>query len=208
MFLRYAITDRSQTSHNGQNDHSFEESDSGLARQSTYLAGAGVDFLQIREKDLGAAAIAALARRLLETLQGSSTRLLINSRADIAVAVAAHGVHLTSSSDELSADQVRGIYAKASLPVPVVTLSCHTLDDVATHRSDGLTAILFGPIFEKVLAGDARLEGIGLERLRQACEAAAPVPVLALGGITTETIADCIAAGAAGVAGIRLFQYG
>jgi thiamine-phosphate pyrophosphorylase len=202
--LRYAITDRVLLSRNGQKRSPV---DFGLAlqQQAARLVADGVDFLQLREKDLHPAEIATLSRALLDQLRGSSTRLLLNSRADIAVATAAHGVHLTSAPDELTPAQVHDLYAQASLPPPVVTLSCHSLEDVVRHRLEPLTAILFGPVFEKSVSGEHRAEGSGLTALHQACEAARPLPVLALGGVTSINQAACIQAGAAGVAGIRLF---
>ena len=181
----------------------------GLIRLAQQLASQGVDYLQLREKDLPAGTIASLAKDLLGALHGSSTRLLINSRADVAVAAGAHGVHLTSSPDELTPQQVHALYSGASLPAPVVTVSCHTIADVVRHRLNPITAILFGPVFEKVLtkgADPGRLEGTGLERLREACTAAAPIPVFALGGVTTDHVSACLEAGAAGIAGIRLFN--
>ncbi len=181
-----------------------------LIRQAAQLAAAGVDFLQLREKDLPSAELAALARTLINTLRPSSTRLLVNSRVDIAIAVRADGVHLTSSPDELTPGQVRDLYTVAGLPAPVVTVSCHTLGDIVRlfdplHPSP-VNAILFGPVFEKVVTDQGRLAGTGLDLLHQACEAARPTPVLALGGITPDNTALCVRAGARGVAGIRLFS--
>jgi thiamine-phosphate pyrophosphorylase len=199
--LRYAITDRTQSSHNGRKLIDL------LDVQAARLGAEGIDFLQLREKDLTAAELASLARSLLYTLRRSTTKLLLNARADIAVGVAAHGVHLTSSPEELSPRQVHDLYARANLPAPIVTVSCHSIEEVARHRLEPITAILFGPVFEKVVSGEkTNAEATGLALLKQACAAAAPIPVLALGGITAEHIPACIEAGAAGVAGIRLFQ--
>jgi thiamine-phosphate pyrophosphorylase len=199
--LRYAITDRTQSFRNGPDFRAF------LNLQAARLAAEGIDFLQLREKDLPAAELASLARSMMQALQGSTTKLLINARADIAVTVGAHGVHLTSSPGELSPRQVHDLYAHAHLPAPIVTVSCHSLADVARHRLEPVSAILFGPVFEKIVSGKTTdAEGTGLALLQQACRAAAPVPVLALGGITIDHIPACLLAGAAGVAGIRLFQ--
>jgi len=152
----------------------------------------------LREKDLEAAEMVSLARRMLVQLAGSQTRLLINGRPDVAIAAGAHGVHLTSRQGELTPVQVRSIFPQA-----VISVSCHTLDDV--QRSLDADFLLFGPVFEKCVAGERITEGSGLELLRQACIAAGPVPVLALGGITAETTNACLEAGASGIAGIRLF---
>jgi thiamine-phosphate pyrophosphorylase len=203
--LRYAITDRFGTSSGRQNSVAADPRPI-LLRQAAQLAAGGTDFLQLREKDLPAGELADLARGLLDALQHSATKLLINSRADIAVATGAHGVHLTSSAEELTPRQVHEIYAVAKLAPPLVTVSCHTLAEVLRHRFEPVTAILFGPVFEKVASRETRLEGMGLDLLRQACLLATPIPVLALGGVTGENMASCMEAGAGGVAGIRLFS--
>jgi len=229
--LRYAITDRTRLAANrsgapfmrGRQDaHGWGES---LVAQAAALAARGdIDFLQLREKDLPPAALAALARRILEAIRGSGgpfisrtsrdewggaarrPRLLINSRADVAIAVRADGVHLTSAPGELTPAQIRSLCAAAGMPPPIVSLSCHTLAKVAAARTANPSLILFGPVFEKRIADQLITGGLGIELLRRACAAAAPIPVLALGGITDENTSACLAAGASGVAGIRLFK--
>jgi len=200
--LRYAITDRTRL----PGDEAARQA--ALIAQATRLAVAGVDFIQLREKDLSASALADLARRLLAVLRVHSPapRLLINSRADVAIATGADGVHLTSAPDALTPAQLRSLYAAAGLPEPLVSISCHTLDDVARARAAAATHILFGPVFEKVVADKLVTEGTGLDLLRDSTLAAAPIPVLALGGITPANTQDCLAAGAAGIAAIRLFS--
>lgn len=219
--LRYAITDRARfPAESGQQAEPARQA--ALLAQAARLAADGIDFLQLRERDLSAAALASLARNLLATLRAHNPapRLLINSRADIAVATRAGGVHLTSSPNELTPAQIRTLYAAASLPEPVISLSCHTLAEVARAASSAPnerpTLILFGPVFEKVVAeshpspksivNKKIAAGTGLDLLRAACLAAAPIPVLALGGITPANAASTLAAGAAGIAAIRLFQ--
>ncbi len=175
-----------------------------LARQ---WAVEGVTYIQLREKDLSASAHADLARALLAEIAdaASPTRLLINSRADVAIAVQAHGVHLTASPHELPPAAVRALYAEVGLPAPTISASCHSLDEVARARDAGATLLLFGPVFEKVIPGRAPLPGLGLDALHAACEAAADIPVLALGGITHNNARYCIQVGASGIAAIRLF---
>jgi thiamine-phosphate pyrophosphorylase len=200
--LRYAISDRARLpGDEGQRQ-------AGLLNQVERLAAGGIDFLQLREKDLEAGALADLGRRLLAVLRAAhpAPRLLINSRADVAVAIGADGVHLTSAPGSLTPAEVRRLYASAGLREPVVSVSCHTLNDVATARESGANLILFGPVFEKRVGVELVGEGSGLETLHEACMAAAPIPVLALGGITSENALACVAAGAAGIAAIRLFQ--
>jgi len=150
--LRYAITDRIRLAANES------ERQSALLAQASHLAAAGVDFIQLREKDLSAAALADLARRLLAVLRTHqpAPRLLINSRADVALATRADGVHLSSSPDALTPAEVRALYAAAALPEPIISLSCHTLAEVvraaSTAPENRPTHILFGPIYEKVVA--------------------------------------------------------
>jgi thiamine-phosphate pyrophosphorylase len=207
--LRYAITDRARASI----DERLQEE--ALIHQATTLADSGVDFVQLREKDMEAGALAALTRKLLITLRAHPNRpkLLINSRADVAVAVGADGVHLTSVSGGLTPSDIRQLYAAAGLPEPVISVSCHKLSDIPPARDAAASLILFGPVFEKVVSihgndgsGEALVaEGIGLNLLHLACTTAAPTPVLALGGITPENTSATLAAGAAGIAAIRMF---
>lgn len=209
--LQYAITDRIRLA---ASETARREA---LLQQARQCAAAGVDFLQLREKDLAARELAELARSILGILHGDGItgrlRLLLNSRADIAVAVAADGVHLTSSPGELTPAQVRDLFAWAGLPRPVTSISCHSTAEVRRARELEPSLILFGPVFEKVIAmprdehaaQTVVSSGTGLELLRAACVAAGPVPVLALGGVTRSTTQECLQAGAAGVAGIRLF---
>jgi thiamine-phosphate pyrophosphorylase len=202
--LRYAITSR--TVYPG-NDHAQK---AALLRQTSRWAVSGIDVIQLREKDLLAAEIAALARVMLQSIDAvnSSTKLLINSRLDIAIATEAHGVHLTAAPDELTPSQVRDLFASARRPAPLVTISCHTLEEVHRARENQVDAILFGPIFEKAVAGQVVSRGLGLNGLRDASIAAGDIPVYALGGVTLDNTSMCVEARAAGIAGIRLFHNG
>jgi thiamine-phosphate pyrophosphorylase len=200
--LRYAITSRAFYPGNEI------EQQAALLRQASRWVADGVDLIQLREKDLPATDLAALAREILKAiaLATSSTKLLINSRADIAIATGAHGVHLTASPRELTPAQVRRLYASVNLPAPVISISCHTMEDVQRARDNHADAILFAPVFEKNIAGETISPGQGLNQLRAACLAASPIPVYALGGVTLENAPACLDAGAAGIAGIRLFH--
>jgi thiamine-phosphate pyrophosphorylase len=200
--LRYAITSR--TLYPGDE----LQQQAALVRQAAQWANDGISLIQLREKDLPAAALADLARAILQSiaLAGSSTRLIINSRLDIALATGAHGVHLTASPDEVTPTQVRDLYAAANLPAPIITVSCHTLEDARRARENKADAFLFAPVFEKMVAGEIVTPGQGLDRLRAACIAASPIAVYAMGGVTLENAQSCLDAGAAGIAGIRLFH--
>jgi thiamine-phosphate pyrophosphorylase len=204
--LRYTITDRTLCTEGEPARHE------ALLQQAGRLAATNVDYLQLREKDMPAAALADLAREILAIFRkhNASTKLLINSRADIAIAAHADGVHLTSAPGALTPAQVRQLYAHAGLPAPILSLSRHTLDEVAcaagSPQHDRPDLILFGPVFEKRLPTQALPgTGTGLELLAAVCRAAGPIPVLALGGVTEQNSPACLSAGAAGIAAIRLF---
>jgi thiamine-phosphate pyrophosphorylase len=200
--LRYAITGRAL--YPGDDPQQL----AALLHQAFRWVAEGIDFIQLREKDLPASDVAALAREILQTIaaKASPTKVLINSRPDIALATGAHGVHLTAHPDELTVAQVRSLYDSAKRPAPIITISCHTLEEVHRARVNQADAILFAPVFEKIIAGQTITPGQGLDRLRAVCLAASPIPVYALGGVTVENAPACVDAGAAGIAGIRLFH--
>lgn len=189
--LRYAITDGHY-----------------LAGDAARWANEGVDFVQLRAKTLEAGALADLGRSILHDIAetgSTQTKLLINGRADVAIAIGAAGVHLTAHKDELTPQQVRTLYDHAALASPIVSISCHTLEEVTRARDSRADLILFGPVFEKRIDGHVVTDGVGLNVLAEVCKLAEPVRVLALGGVTLQNATDCIAAGAAGIAGIRMF---
>ena len=182
----------------------------------------GVDMIQLREKDLSAGDLELLARQALQTIACNSRpekssdlrpKFLINSRLDVAIAVGASGVHLRSFENDIAASEARTIFSKAGVHSPLVGVSCHSVSEVRFAESHGADFALVGPVFQK---DGIRVRG-GLKLLRQACARASPqgpegaasagaMPVIAIGGVTLANAHKCIAAGAAGVAGIRLFQ--
>lgn len=171
------------------------------------LAAGHVDYVQLRAKSLPAGELAALARALLAEIAAvpnAPTRLLINTRADVALATAAHGVHLTAGPGELTPAEVRSLFTAGGASC-TVSVSCHTLDDVRRAHAQAADLILFGPVFEKRVAGELVQPGLGLRALEDAVRAAPGTPVLALGGITQRNAQACLDAGAAGIAAIRLF---
>ena len=192
--LRYAITEGRAGFRRG------EEDTKPLETRCAELARGGVDFVLIREKHLGARELAALGRRLMEATRGGGTRVLIAGRVDVAAAIGAAGVHLGASPGELRVQQVRMV-----MPEAFVSVACHTVEEVRRAREDGASAVLFAPVFGKRVDGVEVVAGVGLGALREACEAAGEMPVFALGGVTDENATDCVEAGAAGVAGIRMF---
>src|SRR5271155_4347522 len=178
-------------------------------------ASAGVDYIQLREKDLPARELESLAReamRIILQLRAERrelrTALLINSRTDVAVATTADGVPLPAA--DVSPADVRqawkcgvGAPARANSPEdPLISISCHSPAEVAQAASNRATVALFASVFEKKDAPGTT--PAGLDALRQACRA--KIPVLALGGITLQNAEPCLRAGAAGIAAIRLFQ--
>jgi thiamine-phosphate pyrophosphorylase len=162
---------------------------------------AGVHFIQLREKDLDAAALLSLALEVVAQIDRSRTRLLVNvstpESATLALAAGAGGVHLAGKPQAGAASRVRQAFRDAIISVP-----CHNLEDIHLASREQVDLILFSPVFEKISgAGLAQ----GLEGLHLACVAAQGTPVFALGGVTAANAQDCVAAGAAGIAGIRLF---
>ena len=158
-----------------------------------------VSLFQIREKTLSARVLYELTARAAEITRGSSTRLLINDRSDIASAAGADGVHLTSQS--LPASVVRDTYG----PEFVIGVSTHSREEVLAARDAGADFVVFGPVFEtesKLAYGAPQ----GLEKLRAVTNEAGSFPVVAIGGISLENMQSCFEAGARGIAAIRLFQ--
>ena len=205
--LLYYITDRSAF------DGSEADRRIALLRRIAEAAGAGVDYIQLREKDLPARELEFLAHEAVRAVRDNSqtTRLLINSRTDIALACGADGVHLPG--DDLPASEVRTLWMKSSDKPPVIGVSAHSVADVRLAESHGASFAVLAPIFEKV---QTEAEGIGVGLLREACSGLTSAlgangdrfSVLALGGVNVENTEACLAAGASGVAGIRLFQTG
>jgi len=205
--LRCAITDSTSVAEDAASRRTkLLEQARRWARRS---AVDGIDLVQLREKHLEAGDLLRLAEAMLQILRAngaSQTKLLINSRVDVAIAAGADGVHLTSRPGELTPQQIRTVFVHAGRPVPVVSVSCHTLDEVKRAKENHADYILFGPVFEKRIDNQVVKDGVGMDLLRRACELARPTPVFALGGVTQENTALCLQAGAAGIAAIRLFR--
>ena len=159
------------------------------------VARQGTTLIQLREKDLPARELFALAQAAQARLAGTGGKLLINDRWDIALAVGAAGVHLPATGVPVAA-------VRSAAPAGfLITRSCHSPAEAAAAARDGADFCLLAPIFPTPSKPGA--VPLGIEALRAA---AAHARVLALGGVTEENIAACLAAGAAGMAGIRYFQ--
>ena len=159
---------------------------------------AGIDLIQVREKDLPTRELLAVTRKFVDAAKGTATRIVVNGRLDVALAAGAAGVHLGNQS--LPGSAVRRIVSSSFL----VGASCHSLEEAKHAEASGADYIAFGPVFEtasKLQYGPS----LGLAKLREAAEKVS-IPVLALGGINVERVKSCLDAGAAGVAGISIFQ--
>jgi len=185
--LRYYITDR--------------HSAGGIGPLLDYIERAmkeGVAYIQIREKDLPAGELYLLTTKVLELGSAFATRILVNSRADVALAARAHGVHLPG--DSISPKILRAI----TPPGFLLSVSTHSVAELHTAQIEGADFAVYGSIFPP-LSKSHITEPVGLQSLQQAVKDLT-MPVFALGGITHENARKCIEAGAAGIAGISIFQ--
>jgi thiamine-phosphate pyrophosphorylase len=165
---------------------------------------ARIDWIQIREKNCDTRQLLRLARAAVAASRdaGSTTRILLNDRLDVALAAGAAGVHLGENS--VPASVVAKSARSFASPDFLVGVSCHSVEAAQQAARDGAGYLFFGPIFatpSKAAFGAPQ----GLARLREVCRAV-NVPVLAIGGITAQNAAACREAGATGVAAIRPFQ--
>jgi thiamine-phosphate pyrophosphorylase len=155
--------------------------------------GDSVNFVQIREPQLTARELAALTRAVVKTTH-PAVRILVNDRADVALACGAQGVHLRSHA--IAPARLRLVLPQAFL----ISVACHSAQDVQQAGREKADIALLAPVFPSPAKGPP----LGLHEFEKAARSAA-LPVLALGGVTPSDIPRCMAAGAAGVAGIRLF---
>jgi thiamine-phosphate pyrophosphorylase len=194
--LLYYITDRTQFPGSEAERCEF------LLEKIREAVASGVDYIQLRERDLSTRQLQELAREVAGIVRGggSKTRLLINSRADVALAIDCDGVNLRSR--DISPLDVKRIWRTTGSPLePVVAVSCHSEEEVRSAQAGGADFAVFGPVF-----GKGASPGTGMTAFQAACRH--KIPVLALGGVSLENARSCLASGAAGVAGIRLFQQG
>jgi len=180
---------------------------------------AGVDYIQLREKDLPTRELERLASeavKMVKQIQLETrnprleTKFLINSRTDIALAAGADGVHLRS--DDISPAEVQIIVSKSTRDSKqetrnfIVGVSCHSIGEVRRAAHDGASFAILAPIFGKETTEkqSKRIQPLGVDSLKTACDG--NLSVFALGGVTLENAQICLDAGVQGIAGIRLFQ--
>ena len=183
-----------------------QDREAALTQRIENAARAGVDWVQIREKDLPARNLMDLTRTAIRACQNLSTRsqarILVNDRCDVAWAAGAAGVHAGEKSLPVrSLIEARHASGLANF---LVGASCHSVGGAKNAAEEGADYLLFGPVFatpSKAGFGPPQ----GLAKLAEACKATS-LPVIAIGGITVENARACREGGAAGIAAIRLFQ--
>jgi thiamine-phosphate pyrophosphorylase len=182
--IRYYITDGSQLA-------SREALVASVARQLV----AGVEMIQLRERDLATSQLELLAEEVLRLPNPRGSKILINDRSDVALSVGANGVHLRGNA--IAPWRIRNITA----PDFLIGVSCHSVEEVRRAADEGASFAVLAPIYATPGKGPA----LGLGPLEEAARAVR-IPVLALGGVTEERFQECMNAGASGIAGISLFQ--
>ncbi len=199
----YAITDRRVP---GLDEAERQER---LLALATEWSQGGVEYVQIREKDLDPRALLDLTARVVEAVrsQARRTRVLLNGGPELALAAGADGVHLPGGRAAGEIAEIRNHWRTAgSSKSPLVSVACHSVAEVERAEAEGADLAVLAPVFGKHLPSGEMLPGIGPDTLTQACKAAGKIPVIALGGVTVENAHACLEAGCAGVAGIRLFS--
>lgn len=164
-----------------------------LAAKARNAAECGVNYFQVREKRLSAARIYELTSAIVDAARPSGVKVLVNGRADIALAAGAAGVHLPA--DGLPAADLRRCVPAGF----VIGVSTHSLAEAVAAKVGGADLVTFGPVFPTPGKGPS----VGLEALAEVCAACEPMPVLALGGVDGSHVDQVLGSGAAGYAAIR-----
>jgi len=193
--ILYLITRGASTDATTPDSLDFEQ----VIEQVSAAVAAGIDLIQLREKRLTARVLFELASRAAATTRGSSTRLLVNDRADIAAAAGADGVHLTTQS--IDPRTTRKTFGENFL----IGSSTHSLAEARAAKDGGADFIVFGPVFATT-SKEEYGPRVGIEQVARVASELQPFPILALGGLNRDNAGECLRAGASGVAGISLFQ--
>ncbi len=189
-FLTYLITDGTI------NDLNFNDKKNALLKLVETAVQTKISLIQIRERNLSARFVSELACESAKIARKSETKILINDRADIALAAGASGVHLTAAS--LSANVIRQAFPKNF----IIGASAHTLEAAQNARKNGANFVTFSPIFPSPDKGSP----LGIEKLKSICERLNPFPVIALGGIDEMNWREILQSGASGFAAIRFLN--
>ncbi len=201
------VTDRAAISAPAGIPEPEEERIARLGAKVHDAIAAGVDWIQIREKDLSARQLTELTRATVAAAAGRQTRVIVNDRLDVAIAAGAGGLHLGRESlpvREVVTWREKEKAARAMGADFLIGASCHSLAEARAAADDGADYIFFGPVF----ATPSKMQfgaPLGIERLREVCSGL-QIPVLAIGGINASNAAECFKARAAGIAAIRMFQ--
>jgi len=161
-----------------------------LAR--AYLDG-GATLIQLRAKQLGSAALLDLADAAVRLAHPYHANVIVNDRADIALISAAEGVHV--GQDDLPPEAARRLLGEGA----IVGLSTHTVAQVEGALREPISYVAVGPVFG-TRTKDTGYTAVGLDLVGTAAQLAGAAPVVAIGGITSDRVAEVMAVGASGVA--------
>lgn len=174
---------------------SWEEA---LVRRVRAAAVEGVHLVQVRERDLDGGPLTRLVTACVDAVRGTRARVLVNDRFDVALEAGAHGVHLRG--DSFPASRIRA-YAPLGF---LIGRSVHSVSDALVAAEDAaVDYLIFGTVFASGSKPDRPAAGL---RELSAVASATRLPVLGIGGMTSDKSADVMRAGAAGVAGISMFD--
>ena len=193
--ILYLITPGATPEATARSSEEFQE----ILHQVSAAVGAGIQLIQLREKNLTARVLFELTERVMEIVCGTATKVLVNDRADIAAGAGADGVHLTTRS--LEADVIRRTFA----PNFLIGVSTHSHVEARRARDAGADFVVFGPIFPTQSKKEYG-PPLGIGKLSEVAHELAPIPVLAIGGVSNDNAGECLRAGASGVAAITLFR--
>lgn len=188
--LIYLITDGTTTVEN------FVEKKEKLTHLIKIAVKSKVSLIQIREKQIPTRMVFELAVEAVKLTRNSETAIVINDRADVALAAQADGVHLTANS--LSAKITRQNFPENF----IIGVSAHTLEKCETAQEEGANFVTFSPIYYSPDKGTPQ----GIERLKEVCERLKPFPIIALGGIDETNFSEVLKCGASGFAAIRFLN--